>query len=143
MGRRRPRSKRSRRCSTTGRPTRASLARVSEPSVTELRKRLDGLTIRDAARLGRRVKNLRGRVTPEKLQQIAEQLTAGEALIATRTAAVPAVTYPDLPVSQRRDEIAKAIAEHQVVVVAGATGSGKTTQLPKICLELGRGIRGT
>jgi ATP-dependent RNA helicase HrpA len=116
---------------------------VSEPSVTELRKRLDGLTIRDAARLGRRLKNLRGRVTPEKLQQIAEQLTAGEALIATRTAAVPVVTYPDLPVSERRDEIAKAIAEHQVVVVAGATGSGKTTQLPKICLELGRGIRGT
>jgi ATP-dependent helicase HrpA len=53
------------------------------------------------------------------------------------------ITYPDLPVSDRRDEIAGAIAEHQVVVVAGETGSGKTTQLPKICLELGRGIRGT
>jgi ATP-dependent helicase HrpA len=116
---------------------------VSEPSVAELRKRLDGLTIRDAARLGRRLKNLRGRVSPEKLQQIADQLTAAEALVATREAAIPTITYPDLPVSSRRDEITKAIAEHQVVVVAGETGSGKTTQLPKICLELGRGIRGT
>ncbi|MFL6267523.1 MAG: DEAD/DEAH box helicase, partial [Actinomycetes bacterium] len=55
----------------------------------------------------------------------------------------PKITYPpELPVSQRRDEIAKAIRDHQVVVVAGETGSGKTTQLPKICLELGRGTRG-
>ncbi|CAN5620987.1 ATP-dependent RNA helicase HrpA [soil metagenome] len=50
------------------------------------------------------------------------------------------ITYPaDLPVSQRRDDIAAAIRDHQVVIVAGETGSGKTTQLPKICLELGRG----
>src|ERR1700759_1372926 len=49
------------------------------------------------------------------------------------------ITFPpELPVSQRRDDIARAIREHQVVIVAGATGSGKTTQLPKICLELGR-----
>jgi ATP-dependent helicase HrpA len=116
---------------------------VSEPSVAELRKRLDDLTIRDAARLGRRLKSLRGRADPRKLRQIAEQVTVAEALIATRTAAVPAITYPDLPVSERRGEIARAISEHQVVVVAGETGSGKTTQLPKICLELGRGIRGT
>jgi len=54
-----------------------------------------------------------------------------------------AITYPpELPVSQRREEIAEAIRDHQVVVVAGETGSGKTTQLPKICLELGRGVAG-
>ena len=48
------------------------------------------------------------------------------------------ITYPpELPVSQRRDDIAAAIRDHQVVIVAGETGSGKTTQLPKICLELG------
>jgi len=53
------------------------------------------------------------------------------------------ITYPpELPVSQRRDDIAEAIRDHQVVIVAGETGSGKTTQLPKICLELGRGVRG-
>ncbi|MGO4444535.1 ATP-dependent RNA helicase HrpA [Mycobacterium sp. 2YAF39] len=115
---------------------------MPELSVAELRKRLDGLTIRDAARLGRRVKNLRG-ASPDKLRHVAEQITAAEGLIATRLAAVPAITYPDLPVSARRDEIAKAITDHQVVIVAGETGSGKTTQLPKICLELGRGIRGT
>ena len=56
---------------------------------------------------------------------------------------VPAVTYPEeLPVSQRRDDIAAAIRDHQVVIVAGETGSGKTTQIPKICLELGRGVQG-
>src|SRR5436190_4059490 len=52
---------------------------------------------------------------------------------------VPPISYPDLPVAARRDDIAAAIRDHQVVVVAGETGSGKTTQLPKICLELGRG----
>jgi ATP-dependent helicase HrpA len=63
-------------------------------------------------------------------------------LRALRAAAVPAIGYPDLPVSARRDELATAIHRHQVVVVAGETGSGKTTQLPKICLEIGRGIDG-
>src|SRR5690242_10092466 len=53
------------------------------------------------------------------------------------------ISYPpELPVSQRREDIAAAIRDHQVVVVAGETGSGKTTQLPKICLELGRGRTG-
>jgi ATP-dependent helicase HrpA len=56
---------------------------------------------------------------------------------------MPTITYPpELPVSQRRGEIAEAVRDHQVVVVAGETGSGKTTQLPKICLELGRGTAG-
>ncbi|HET8582805.1 MAG TPA: ATP-dependent RNA helicase HrpA [Jatrophihabitans sp.] len=57
-------------------------------------------------------------------------------------AAVPEISYPDLPVTAMRDEIAAAINDNQVVVIAGETGSGKTTQLPKICLELGRGVRG-
>jgi ATP-dependent helicase HrpA len=56
---------------------------------------------------------------------------------------MPPVSYPpELPVSQRKDEIAEAIREHQVVIIAGETGSGKTTQIPKICLELGRGVNG-
>src|SRR5580693_3545993 len=62
---------------------------------------------------------------------------------AARRAAMPPITYPpELPVSQRRDEIAQAIKENQVVIIAGETGSGKTTQIPKICLELGRGVTG-
>ncbi len=112
---------------------------AESPDVRELRARLDGLTIRDAARLGRR---LRGS-NPAALAKLTEQFTTAEALVATRLAAVPAITYPDLPVSDLRHEIATVIRENQVVVVAGETGSGKTTQLPKICLELGRGIRGT
>src|SRR6476646_109118 len=69
---------------------------------------------------------------------------AVQARIARRLAAVPEVTYPeDLPVSARREDIAEAIRDHQVVIVAGETGSGKTTQLPKICLDLGRGADGT
>ncbi len=58
-------------------------------------------------------------------------------------AALPPITYPpELPVSQHKDEIARAIQNHQVVIIAGETGSGKTTQIPKICLELGRGVAG-
>jgi len=61
---------------------------------------------------------------------------------ARRAASVPTITYPDLPVSAVKDDIATAIRDHQVVIIAGETGSGKTTQIPKICLELGRGIVG-
>ncbi|OPE48102.1 ATP-dependent RNA helicase HrpA, partial [Mycolicibacterium diernhoferi] len=112
---------------------------MSDPSIRALRNRLDGLTYRDASRLGRRLKQ----AGPGQLDRIAEQITAAEALVLTRQAAVPQISYPDLPVTDSRAELADAITNHQVVVVAGATGSGKTTQLPKICLELGRGIRGT
>ena len=118
---------------------------MSEPSrdeVRELRARLDGLTIRDADRLRRRLRGLRPD-DPVALERIAGQFSTAEALVANRLAAVPTITYPDLPVSDVRQDIAAAIAENQVVVIAGETGSGKTTQLPKICLELGRGIRGT
>jgi ATP-dependent helicase HrpA len=60
-----------------------------------------------------------------------------------RRAARPAIAYDEaLPVNVRRAEIAEAILKHQVVVICGETGSGKTTQLPKICLELGRGLNG-
>jgi ATP-dependent helicase HrpA len=87
------------------------------------------VTIRDAHRLG-------GRTGPE--------LERAQARYARRLAAVPVVSYPpELPVSARRDELLEVIRDNQVVVVAGETGSGKTTQLPKICLELGRGVRGS
>ncbi len=63
--------------------------------------------------------------------------------VEARRALVPRVHYPpELPVAERRDDISAAIRDHQVVIVAGETGSGKTTQLPKICLELGRGVHG-
>ena len=62
--------------------------------------------------------------------------------LAERAAAIPVISFPDLPVSERRGEIARAIRAHQVVIVSGETGSGKTTQLPKICMQLGRGVAG-
>lgn len=61
--------------------------------------------------------------------------------LSQRAASLPSITYPaQLPVSARQEEIAAAILANQVVIVAGETGSGKTTQIPKICLDLGRGI---
>ncbi|MEI2765886.1 MAG: ATP-dependent RNA helicase HrpA [Dermatophilaceae bacterium] len=67
----------------------------------------------------------------------------GTAQLARRAGLVPAIAYPeDLPIAARRDELAAAVRDHQVLVVAGETGSGKTTQIPKLLLELGRGIHG-
>ncbi len=68
------------------------------------------------------------------------EATRGKAAAARALVEVPTIAFPeDLPVSARRQDIADAIRDHQVVIVAGETGSGKTTQIPKICLELGRG----
>ena len=118
------------------------MSQASGEDVRALRARLDALTYRDAARLRRRLSSRRGRPGPEDLADLERRIRAAEALVAARTAAVPAISYPDLPVSEHRGELAAAIRDNQVVIVAGETGSGKTTQLPKICLELGRGIRG-
>ena len=112
-----------------------------------MRSRLGGLTLADEQRLSRRLAGLRKIRDPEARERsmaaIERAVDAAEAAIERRRAALPPLTYPEhLPVSERRDEIAAAIRDHQVVVLAGETGSGKTTQLPKICLELGRGIRG-
>src|SRR6476659_9265770 len=116
-------------------------------SVLDLRARLAQLSLADERRLGRRLERLRGLRDQGRRQaetdQLEAQVAAAEARMAGRRAATPVVSYPDeLPVSQRRDDIAAAIRDHQVVIVAGETGSGKTTQLPKICLELGRGVHG-
>jgi ATP-dependent helicase HrpA len=112
-----------------------------------LRARLAALTISDERRLTRRMDGIRKIRDPAKRAEAQARIDAdvrsAEERLAARRAGVPTITYPDqLPVSQRRDEIAAAIRNHQVVIVAGETGSGKTTQLPKICLDLGRGVRG-
>ncbi|MFD5496654.1 ATP-dependent RNA helicase HrpA [Streptomyces sp. NPDC127091] len=112
-----------------------------------LAPRLTELSLRDAQRLGRRLEGARKIRKPEAraavLDEIAVEVTKAEERMAGRRARVPAITYPEqLPVSQKKDTIAEAIRDHQVVIVAGETGSGKTTQIPKICMELGRGVRG-
>ncbi|MFM9694670.1 ATP-dependent RNA helicase HrpA [Streptomyces europaeiscabiei] len=117
------------------------------PAFGALAPRLAELSLRDAHRLGRRLEGARKIRKPEAraavLAEIEAEVAKGESRMAERAARVPAVSYPEqLPVSQRKDDIAAAIRDHQVVIVAGETGSGKTTQIPKICMELGRGVRG-
>ncbi|MFJ5230077.1 ATP-dependent RNA helicase HrpA [Kitasatospora sp. NPDC088391] len=117
------------------------------PTLAELAARLPGLTLRDAQRLGRRLEGIRKVRSDEARQQVLAELGGefdrAELRVADRLAAVPVIRYPqELPVAQKKDEILAAVRDHQVVIVAGETGSGKTTQIPKICLELGRGVRG-
>jgi ATP-dependent helicase HrpA len=119
----------------------------SPPTLHELRQRLTELPPRDERRLRRRIEGARKVRKPEAQQtvaaQINEDIERAVARLERRRAGVGPISYPEqLPVSQRKDDIAAAIRDHQVVIVAGETGSGKTTQLPKICLELGRGVRG-
>jgi ATP-dependent helicase HrpA len=108
---------------------------------------MPALMLRDQRRLERRADRIRSLRDPaartRAVTELAAEVAAADQRIDARRAALPVITYPaELPVSQRKAELAQAIASHQVVIIAGETGSGKTTQLPKICLELGRGIRG-
>ncbi len=111
---------------------------------------LDEAMPADRARLRSRIRGLQrggngaskgGRNAERATRQVRADLERSIGVYRARKASVPALSYPpDLPVSQRRDDLLEAIREHQVVVVCGETGSGKTTQLPKLCLELGRGV---
>jgi len=116
-------------------------------SLTDLQARLPELMLRDERHLRRRLDGVRklrdAQARQVAVEEIAAEIETAEGRVARRRAGVPAVSYPaELPVSQRKDDLLAAIRDHQVVIVAGETGSGKTTQLPKICLELGRGVRG-
>ena len=103
--------------------------------------------LRDERRLQRRLDGLRsargGGPAAAVIENIRADVEAAERALVSRRESVPSLDYPpSLPIVGAKDEIAAAIRDHQVVVVAGETGSGKTTQLPKICLEVGRGVRG-
>ncbi|MEV8318093.1 ATP-dependent RNA helicase HrpA [Streptomyces sp. NPDC059900] len=121
----------------------------TQPALTldALAPRLSELSLRDEHRIGRRLEGARRIRKPEAraavLAEIATDVDKAAARMAERGSRLPKITYPEeLPVSQKKDDIAEAIRDHQVVIVAGETGSGKTTQIPKICMELGRGLRG-
>src|SRR5437773_2751749 len=113
-------------------------------SAEALIARLDDAMLADVPRLVRRVEHAQARRAPAaEWARVAEAIERSVLRRAARAAAKPRVTYPaELPVSQRADDIAAAIRAHSVVIVCGETGSGKTTQLPKICLAAGRGERG-
>ena len=117
------------------------------PALADLRRALPELMLHDQHRLARRIdraNGLRDQAARDKaVTELTAEIERATRRVARRREAVPEISYPEeLPVSQRRDDIAQAIRDHQVVIVAGETGSGKTTQLPKICLELGRGVTG-
>lgn len=119
---------------------------MSDPRVQELKSLLPRCLLADWVRLGARAARLfRDERHPARHDAVLERLLAqardSAERCAWRRANVPVVTYPpDLPITARREEIVAAIRRHPVVIVAGETGSGKTTQLPKMCLEAGLGI---
>ncbi len=115
-------------------------------SPSALFDRLENVSVFDAARIQKRMQRARsskGDVRAKELAKVAGAIGHAEIALAKRAAGVPVVTIPsELPIADRSTDIAALIRDHQVVVVAGETGSGKSTQLPKICLALGRGVRG-
>lgn len=119
---------------------------MTDARITELQSLLPRCLLADWVRLGSRlVRLLRDRHHPDKhdalLDRLLREARASVELREQRRRNVPRVAYPpELPISARKDEILAAIRSHQVVVIAGETGSGKTTQLPKLCLEAGLGI---
>ncbi|WP_408919905.1 ATP-dependent RNA helicase HrpA [Corynebacterium tuberculostearicum] len=116
------------------------MTKNESPSRDELFAALENVTLAEARSFRRRLKKARA---PKALQEIGAEIHAAAERVALTDAAVPTISYPDaLPVTARKDDIAEAIRDNQVVIIAGETGSGKTTQIPKICLELGRGRRG-
>ena len=112
-----------------------------------LQQQLDSLMLRDRQRFSRRLHGVKKVKNPDAqqaiYQEMAKEIEQAAGKVVLREAARPEITYPEnLPVSQKKQAILDAVRDHQVVIVAGETGSGKTTQLPKICMELGRGVKG-
>ncbi|WP_234293604.1 ATP-dependent RNA helicase HrpA [Billgrantia desiderata] len=132
---------------STATPTGSANA-ADRAALERLERALDEVMLRDRETLTRRLKGLERRLREGKpvdrgLAEVVRGIERSTALVARRRAQTVTLDYPaELPVAERRDEILAALREHQVVVVAGETGSGKTTQLPKLCLELGLGRRG-
>lgn len=113
----------------------------------QLAHRLPECLNQDRHRLKRQLDRLRqdaknGKDPSDKLTDLTGRIEQSAALFSKRRASIPAISFPDLPVSGKKNEIAQLIQDHQVVIVCGETGSGKTTQLPKICLAIGRGSAG-
>ncbi len=108
----------------------------------DIHARLDQCLSRDRYVLERRFRELQSTRNPKALESLLDWLEISMAKVQEREARIPSLEYPQLPVADKKDDIAAALRDHQVVVVCGETGSGKTTQLPKISLEIGRGTRG-
>jgi ATP-dependent helicase HrpA len=109
----------------------------------ELAARIPALMVRDTHDLGRRLDRVRHTTDADELVTLATAVEEAERKVEQRRAGAPVPTYPEgLPITERAGELVQVIRDHQVVIVAGETGSGKSTQLPKLCIEAGRGVRG-
>ncbi|HVX06074.1 MAG TPA: ATP-dependent RNA helicase HrpA, partial [Rhodanobacteraceae bacterium] len=120
-------------------------ARAVPPSARELERLLDRALTRDAGRLRARLHGLERKrsSSPDALRKLAKEIAVSVAQREARAALVPPIMLDEaLPITQRADEITRLVRRHQVLVIAGETGSGKTTQLPKLCLAAGRGVAG-
>ncbi len=120
---------------------------VTPSTADELRARLATVMVRDRTRLIGQLRGLRrvsdGAERKRALVMLAGAVAEAEQRVALRAATVPSLSFPaELPISARSTEIVDTLREHRVVIVAGETGSGKSTQLPKLCLAAGRGVRG-
>ena len=118
---------------------------IPEISVKQLSRDIAKCMSKDQFRLISRLRRFPSLSSDKKvafLAKLQNDIAKSAQTFALRQSQVPEVDFPALPVSERKDEIAEAISNNQVVIIAGETGSGKTTQIPKICLELGRGIGG-
>ena len=121
---------------------------MSEPANSQFESAIGAAMGPDRHRLRARWQALRaawqrGHREPEKWAELETAIAQSAARRAARQTRLPPISYDDsLPIHARRQEIAAAIARHSVVIVCGETGSGKSTQLPKICLEMGRGVDG-
>jgi len=119
---------------------------MNDPRIEEIRQLLPQAMLPDWVRLGgRMVRLLRDQHHPQTheklLARIHEQILASVRLREERQANAPKISYPpELPITARKDDIVATIRASQVVIIAGETGSGKTTQIPKMCLEAGLGI---
>ncbi|WP_267224985.1 ATP-dependent RNA helicase HrpA [Dyella silvae] len=123
--------------------TGSKAAPAQDSRLRPLREALDHVTSRDYGRLLGRWRELTRRFDDKKLAALTADIDASSAKRRARAQAKPAITLDEsLPITARADEIVELIRKHQVVVIAGETGSGKTTQLPKLCLAAGRGEAG-
>jgi len=110
--------------------------------IKQLTHQLPNCLNQDRHILKRQLDRCRSKKTEDELNKLAGRIERSVAARNKRLASIPVLNFPDLPVTGKKDDIAKLIQENQVVVVCGETGSGKTTQLPKICLSIGRGAAG-
>jgi ATP-dependent helicase HrpA len=129
-------------------PQNPAISSAVHNRLADLKRSLNQCTTQDKFRLLSKLRKLQRKNRPlhdinEQLDQLEREIGQAIERLSIRKQRLPVPEFPDeLPICEHLEDIRQAIANHQVVVIAGETGSGKTTQIPKICLSLGRGVTG-